>query len=64
MKEKGEEESVSSVDRLVILPENVNRREAEKVAVVEAEVLAMNVEKLATWQGLALRKKGVVVGTL
>jgi len=59
MKEK-EEENVSSVERLVTLPGSANRREEEKVVEEEeAEVLATSVEKLVTWQELALRRRGV-----
>ena len=60
MKEKGEE-NVSSVERLVTLPGSANRREEEKVVEEEeeAEVLATSVEKLVTWQELALRRRGV-----
>ena len=58
MKEK-EEENVSSVERLVTLPGSASRREVEKVVVEESEVLATSVEKLVTWQELALRRRGV-----
>ena len=59
MKEK-EEENVSNVERLVTLPGSANRREEEKVVEEEeAEVLATSVEKLVTWQELALRRRGV-----
>jgi len=57
-KEKEEEENVSSVERRVTLPGSVNRRVEEEM-VVEAEVLAMSVEKLVTWQELALRRREV-----
>ena len=39
--------------------ESANRREEEKVVEEEAEVLATSVEKLVTWQELALRRRGV-----
>ena len=60
-KEKEEEENVSSVESRVTLPGSVNRREEEMVVVVEVEVLATSVEKLVTWQELALRRRGEVV---
>ena len=52
--------NVSNVERLVTLPGSANRREEEKVVEEEeAEVLATSVEKLVTWQELALRRRGV-----